>query len=127
MSIFSKVLGFLLGGGISAIGEQIRLARKAELEAKNDSDRIDAELVVKQLEARRSVLIEEIKSDRTWWIRPAIAFPIVVYINKIIIYDKVLKLGVTDDLSPDMWKLFWIVVGFYFLTRGGEYIMARKK
>lgn len=113
------------GGGIAAIGKEIRQAKKDALEAQNDADRIDAELVMSQLEARRAVLIAEIDADRTWWVRPALIIPFVIYIWKLVLWDKVLKLGVTEDLSPDLWKLFWIMVGFYFLTRGGEKIVSK--
>ena len=126
MTFLKLILSFLGGGGgIAAIGKEIRQARKDGLEAKNDADRIEAENVQAQLEARRSVLIAEIDADRTWWVRPALIIPFVIYIWKLVIWDKILKLGVTEDLSPDLWKLFWIMIGFYFLTRGGEKIVSR--
>jgi len=127
MGILSTVLKFVAGGGLSSITEQLRLAYKDKLDAQNDSDRIEAEQRIVQLTARQAVLIEEIKSDRNWWIRPGFALPMIIYTWKVVVYDKVLGMGYTDDLSADMWRLFWIVVGTYFLTRGAEYVATKIK
>ena len=127
MGILSTVLKFVAGGGLSSITEQLRLAYKDKIDAANDSDRIEAEQRIAQLQARQAVLIEEIKSDRNWWIRPAFALPMIIYTWKVVVYDKVMGWGYTDDLSPDMWRLFWIVVGTYFLTRGAEYVVGKAK
>lgn len=115
--MFGTLLSWLTGGGIAAIGKQIAHAYELKLAAKNDADRIEADKQIAQLQARQAVLIAEQGSWMTRWIRPAIAFPIVAYIWKLVIFDKVLGWGVTDDLSPELWRLFWIVIGAYFLTR----------
>ena len=56
----------------------------------------------------------------TRWIRPAFALPFVIFNFKVIVWDKVLGLGVTADLSPAFWQLQMVVFGAYFLTRGFE-------
>lgn len=46
------ILGrWLLGGGVSAIGDQLRRAYQAKLDAQNDSERIAADIEIKRLEA----------------------------------------------------------------------------
>ena len=118
--MFGLVLKWLTGGGIAAIGEQLNKAYQAKLTAQNDQERIKADMDIAQLSARQAVLISEQGSWMTRWIRPAIAAPMVIYIWKLVLWDKILHWGTTDDLSPVLWKLFWIVIGAYFLTRPFE-------
>ena len=114
------ILKWLTGGGIAGIGEQLNKAYQAKLNAQNDQQRIEAEMTISQLTARQAVLFAEQGSWMTRWIRPAFAFPFVVYDSKIIIWDKVLSLGTTDSLSPEFWQLQMIVFGAFFLTRPFE-------
>lgn len=118
--MIGKILSWLAGGGIAAISRELKDAYRLQLEAKNDAERIEAEKQIAQLEARQAVLIAEQGRWLTAWIRPAIALPIVVYVWKLIIWDKVLGFGATDNLSPELWKLFWIVIGAYFIARPFE-------
>ena len=118
--MFGLVLKWLTGGGIAAIGEQLNKAYQAKLTAQNDQDRIKADMDIAQLTARQAVLISEQGSWKTSWIRPAFASLFFIYDAKIVVWDKVLKLGVTDDLSPQFWQLQMIIFGAYFLTRPFE-------
>lgn len=118
--MLGSVLSWLAGGGIAAIGKQLNRAYQAKLDAKNDAERIEAEKQIAQLSARQQVLIAEQGSWMTRWIRPAFAFPFVIYNFKIVVWDKVLSLGKTDPLPPEFWQLQMIVFGAYFLTRGIE-------
>lgn len=115
--MIGAILGWLTGGGIAAIGKQLNEAYANRLRAETDHEKLEADQNIAQLQARQAVLLAEQGSWRTSWIRPMLALPIVIYINKLIIWDKVLELGTTPDLSPDLWKFLWIVVGAYFLTR----------
>lgn len=112
-----RVLGWLTGGGISAIGEQLNQAYANKLKAKNDHERIEAEKEIHQLSARQAVLVAEQNGGLTSWIRPLFALPFIIYNFKIVVWDKVLGLGTTDALSPEYWQLQMIVFGAYFLTR----------
>ena len=122
--IFTKIAGWLLGGGIAAIGKELRQAHKDRLDAANEADRIDADIRVATLEAQQAVLIAEQGSWKTSWIRPAIAFPVASYLWKVLFYDKVLMSdwfnGVTDPLDEKMWWVVTAVIGAYFLTRPFE-------
>lgn len=115
--MIKTIFSWLTGGGLKAIGEQLNRAHEARLKAKNNTQRIEAEKQIAQLTARQQILLAEQGNRMTRWIRPAIALPIVIYLWKLIIWDKVFGWGATDDLSPELWKLFWIVIGAYFLTR----------
>ena len=49
-AVLKAVLGWMTGGGIAAIGEQLRQARLDSLNAQNNEQRIIADLRVKELE-----------------------------------------------------------------------------
>lgn len=115
--MIAKLLSWLAGGGIAAIGKELNRAYELKLAAKNDAERIEADKQIAQLQARQAVLIAEQGSWMTRWIRPALALPVVVIMGKLFIWDKALGWGTTDALSADMWHYIWIVSGAYFLTR----------
>ena len=115
--MISRILSWLAGGGIKAIGEQLNRAFQAKLDAKNNAERIEADKQIAVLEARQAVLIAEQGSWRTSWIRPAIAAPFAIFIWKVVVWDKVLGRGVTDPLSDNMTWVMTAVIGAYFLTR----------
>ena len=118
--MFGLIAKWLLGGGIAAIGGQLNEAYKARLAAQTDHEKLEADMRIATLQAQQSVLLAEQGSWLTKWIRPAFAFPFVFYINKLILWDKILGWGSTPDMSDNLWKLFWIIVGAYFLTRPFE-------
>lgn len=109
------VLGKLFLSGIGAIGKELRLAQKQKLDAKNESERIAADQNIETLKARRDVLMSEAKSAWNVVFRTTLAAPFALFVWKVVVYDKILGLGVTDDLSPDMWNLMMVVYGFYFV------------
>jgi hypothetical protein len=112
---FGKVAAWLLGGGVATITESIREIRKDALDAKNTSERIALEDKVAVLENRRAVLVAEAKGNWNVVFRAFLAVPFAVFVWKVIVYDKVMGLGSTDDLSPDLWNLMMVVYGFYFV------------
>lgn len=116
------MLSFLLSliNPIGRIAESITQAKLKSLDAATEQERIRAEVMLSQLEARQAVLIAEQRSLVTRWIRPAFALPFIIYNFKVVVWDKVLGLGVTDDLSSSYWQLQMVVFGAYFLTRGFE-------
>jgi len=114
------LLKFLTGGGLNGIAAELRRAHADKLAAQNDESRIAAEVEIKQLEARQAVLIAEQRHWMTRWIRPSIGAPVVIFINKILLWDIVLGLGVTPDPSDRVWQIIMIVIGAYFLTRPFE-------
>ena len=114
------LLSLLTGSTITSIGDQLNRAYENKLRAETDTDKIKADMDIEQLKARQAVLIAEQGSWLTSWIRPAIAAPFVIYLWKIIVIDKVLKMGVTDNLPPEIWQMFAIIIGAYFLARPFE-------
>ena len=109
------LLSFITGGGLSGIAAQLRGAYADRLAATNDSDRIAAEVTIAQLEARQSVLISGGKVSA--FIQAAWAAPFILYNAKLLVWDKVLGWGATDGLSPELYNVQMIIVGFYFLRQ----------
>jgi hypothetical protein len=114
----SGLLG--LGNAVSSIASKIAEAQVEKAKALTDRERIAADERIKTLEMQRDILISEQGSRLTRWVRPAFAFPFVVYVNKLVIWDKVLGWGATDPLSADLSETMAIVIGAYFIARPFE-------
>lgn len=112
-------MSWLLGliNPLKAIGEQLNRAYELKLIAGNDRERIEAEKVISQLEARRDVMISEQGSWLTAWIRPALAAPVVILVWKLIVWDTVLGRGSTPHPGDFIMWYTMTVTGAYFLTR----------
>jgi len=113
LGLFTSLLG--LADPISRIAGKIADARIASIQASTDKERIEQEERVKALEARRDVLKAESDGRVNGIIRALLAAPIVVFLWKVIIWDKVLALGTTDDLSENLWYVTMMVLGFYYV------------
>lgn len=116
--ILSTILSLI--NPLGSIAEKIVAAKTRAADSATALARIEAEVEVSQLEARQAVIIAEQGSLLTRWIRPAFALPFILYNFKVIVWDKMLGWGVTDDLSSSFWQLQMVIFGAYFLTRGFE-------
>ena len=118
LTLLKMLLG--LADPIGRIVEKIADAKLEIAKSKTDRERIHAKERVRGLEAVRDLQIAEsrqrIPSIINAAFRAALAFPVAVWLWKVIIHDKVLGLGTTDDLSQNLWNFLFIVVGFYFLS-----------
>ena len=112
------MLKFLLGlvtGPLSSISNDLKEAYQSKLAAKNDAERILADERIAVLEARKTSILAAQSDPIERWVRVGFAFPFVVYINKLILWDKVLELGITDSLSSELSHILMIVLGGYFV------------
>jgi hypothetical protein len=100
---------------LSTIASKIVEARIATANATTDREKIAAEERVKTLEQRRAVLVAESGSRTNQFIRAGFALPFVIYNSKLVVWDKVLGLGTTDGLSPELFQIELACIGFYFL------------
>lgn len=94
----SFLTGPIVNGAIAAY--------KAKLEATNSQDRMAADLAAKEIEAeiaaRKEASAIIIAEQGRWYtaiIRPLLALPLVIYLWKVIVWDKVLGLGTTDPIT----------------------------
>lgn len=106
VKILSALTSLVSGPAVS----QLAAAYRARQEAQTDKAKLAADERVKTLEAQARVHggLESLA-------RAVIALPFILYLWKIIIFDKILKAGVTDPLSSELWNVFYIILGFYFL------------
>lgn len=114
----------LLGGPL--VGQVIAALNK-RVDAETERQKIDADTAVKaidaEIEARREARAILIAEQGRWYtaiIRPLFALPFVIYIGKLVVWDKVLGLGTTDPLSPELWSVCMTVIGAYFIGRTVE-------
>ena len=120
-------------GGIDING-LVSTATKAYA-AKQDAgvkhDQIDEDLVTKaaQLSVQEAQLNEQIVvAEQGNWLtrmaRPMIAFPFIVYLWKVILWDKVLAWGVTDALGTNLDTIMGTIIASYFIGRTVEKTVA---
>jgi len=119
--MFAGLVAWIVRGGLSGIAEQLQVAHRNKLQAETDEQKLAADITIKQLEARQNALIH----GKGAWISKAVqaawAFPFIIFNFKVIVWDKVLKLGVTDPLGQFEQNIGMIIVGFYFLATGAAF------
>jgi len=119
--VFAGLVAWIMRGGLSGIAEQLQVAHRNKLQAETDEQKLAADITIKQLEARQNALIH----GKGAWISKAVqaawAFPFIIFNFKVIVWDKVLKLGVTDPLGQFEQNIGMIIVGFYFLATGAAF------
>jgi hypothetical protein len=84
-------------------------AYQARLDAENSHDRMAADLaaeaIAAEIEARKSADALILAEQGRWYtaiIRPLLALPIIIYLWKVIVWDKVLAWGSTDAITGDV-------------------------
>jgi hypothetical protein len=134
--MFGMVLGWLgnlLGGPFAKAAVD---AYRAKLTAENTSEKIAADLAAKELaveQRERELASQVVIAEQGRWYtalpRPLFAFAFVIYVWKVVVWDKVLGLGSTTALSGDVAQWAMIVLTAYFGGRSLEKvarILARK-
>jgi len=134
--MFAAILGWLgnlIGGPFAKAAVD---AYRAKLSAENTSEKIAADLATRELavEQREKELAAQvvIAEQGRWYTalpRPLFASAFIIYVWKVVVWDKVLGLGTTDPLSGDVAQWAMIVLTAYFGGRSLEKvarILARK-
>ncbi len=109
------ILGKLIAGPLTSISSDLKEAYRAKLEAQNDTERLLAEERINLLEARKSIILAAQSDPYERWMRIGFTLPFIVYSGKVVFWDKVLKLGVTDPLSDNFTAIMMLILGGYFL------------
>jgi hypothetical protein len=96
-------------------------AYKAKLAAANTQDKLAVDLAVKEIEAEIAARAQSsaiiVAEQGRWWtsmIRPLAALPVVIYIWKVVVYDKVFGLGTTDPITGDVGTWAGVIITTYF-------------
>ncbi len=102
-------------------------AYKAKLDAANSRDRMAADLAAKEIEAeieaRKQASTIILAEQGRWYtaiIRPLIAFPLIIYLWKVIVWDTVLGLGTTEPLTGMVAEWTGMIVTAYVGGRSIE-------
>ena len=109
--MFAAILSALTGG----VAQQLAAAYRAHEEAQTDAARIAAQERISRLQSIADVQRAEAGNPINALMRFSIALGPALYLGKLYIWDKVLGWGSTDNLSPELWQIAWVVLGFYFL------------
>lgn len=127
LSAFLGWLGNLLGGPFARAAVD---AYRAKLAAENTSEKIAADLAARELaveQRERELANEMVLAEQGRWYtavpRPLFASAFIVYVWKVVVWDKVLGLGTTDALTGDVSQWATIVLTAYFGGRSLEKIV----
>ena len=100
---------------------------KAKLAAGTTSETIAADLAARELsveQRERELATQIVIAEQGRWYtalpRPLFAFAFIIYVWKVVVWDKVLGLGATDALSGDVAQWAMIVLTAYFGGRSLE-------
>lgn len=117
-------LGSLIGGPFAKAALE---AYRAKLSAENTSEKIAADLAARefQVEERERDLAAQVAiAEQGRWFtalpRPLFAFAFIIYLWKVVVWDKVLGWGATDALSGEVAQWATIVLTAYFGGRSLE-------
>lgn len=115
--MWSLILSFIGGPVINGL----IAAYRERLAATNTQDHMALDLLQTEIAAEIAARAEANKliiAEQGHWytamIRPLFAMPFVIFTFKVVVWDKVLGLGVTDHIDPNMWGVFQTIVISYF-------------
>lgn len=101
----------LFGGGLAG---EIRGALQDRLNAQNETARIAADERLAFLQAK--MVSQQIGGRWITFIQVGFALPFVLYNAKLIIWDKMMGMGITDPLSQPLYDLQTTIIGFFFVS-----------
>jgi len=117
-------LGNLLGGPFAKAAVD---AYRVKLSAENTSEKIAADLAARELtveQRERELAAKVVLAEQGRWYtalpRPLFAFAFIIYVWKVVVWDKVFGLGTTDALSGDVAQWAMVVLTAYFGGRSIE-------
>lgn len=105
----------LLGIGLPAVMSQLSKERERLADAKTEADRINSQERIEVLEAKKEVIIQSQGNRLGEVVRLLWAIPFILYVWKLVLWDKVFGYGSTDSLGPILEYILWTVLGGYFI------------
>ena len=115
--MWSLILSFLGGPVIKGLLD----AYKARIGLQNNMDQKALELLEAEIQAETAaraqataLIIAEQGHWYTAMIRPLFALPFIIFIFKVVVWDKVLAMGTTDAIDVQMWQVCQTIVISYF-------------
>lgn len=109
-----------MGGGLAS---EIRGALQDRRNAQNEAARIEADERLAFLQARMAS--HQIGGQWITLIQVGFALPFVLYNAKLIIWDKMFGMGITDPLSQPLYDLQTTIIGFFFVSTTVRAVLRR--
>src|SRR5271166_1339446 len=115
--MLATIIGWLTSGISGNIVSELGALWTSFLTAKTDAEKAAIMERIHTLQAQRDLQVAEAGQRINGIVRACFAAPFVVYINKLVVWDKIIMAGTgrTDDLSNNLWYVAMTVIGFYFL------------
>jgi len=113
--MIALILKWFAGGGLNGLASELRKANKDRMDAANNADRIAADERIHSISLRMEA---QTKGAATWLpkvVRASFASITLIYYAKLVVWDTVLGLGVTNPLGGFADKTMTATVFFYFL------------
>lgn len=134
MTILTWVLSWLSGGVV----DKVLATLNKRVDAQTDAERLRTEITIEAIRAEVSAQAEAraiiVAEQGYWWAalpRPLFAGIFIIYVGKIVVWDKVLALGTTDPLPPYLIDMMGVVVAAYFggrtIEKVASIVTSRKK
>lgn len=119
-----KIFTWISGLNIGDLAKTAVSAYADKQDAGVKHDQISADLAAKSVElsvqeaqVNASIIIAEQGNRLTRLARPLIAAPFIIYLWKVVFWDKVLGLGVTDALGTNLDAIMGAIISSYFIGR----------
>ncbi|WP_371346449.1 hypothetical protein [Ancylobacter sp. IITR112] len=125
--IVTWALSFASSGTVGRVLETLDKRTDAQTERERMAAEVTKESIRAEVEAQkagRDLLIAEQGRWYTAIIRPLFALPFIVYVWKLVVWDKVFGWGVTDPLSAQLSDIMLTVIGVYFGGRTVEKVAS---
>jgi hypothetical protein len=106
-------------------GRTKKLTKSSKAPASTWTADLAAKAIEAEIEARKSADALILAEEGRWWtaaVRPLLALPVVIYLWKVIVWDKVLGLGTTDAIAGDVAQWAGAIVTTYVGGRSLEKI-----
>lgn len=125
--VFTFVLKLLSGGLLDKVLGH--LERQADTQT--ERERIRTQVTIEEIKAEvaaqkegKEIIIAEQGRWYTAIVRPLFAAPFIIYLWKLVVWDKVLGMGSTDGLSPELWSVLMTIIGAFFIGRSAEKMVS---
>jgi hypothetical protein len=125
--MISVILSWLTGGGLAAIGKELRQARLERLNADNDEKRIAADIRIKELEAEMSERRQKLADPLLKLPLFAAEAAVSLYIVAIMVDSTVPMTWLTPLELPEWFKPhFYLIVASIFGISAAERYLRRR-
>lgn len=116
----SWLLNLFTGGLLGEVKDGLLQAQRQHLESKT----AESEQNLRFWEQRMQLAAAAAANDKWWSPRSIMGLSAAAYVFKIIVWDTVLGLGVTQNPGEQVTFIVMTVVGFYFASKAAENIAS---